>query len=349
MQKSPTSAILLSSLALALAACGAEDSSLDQSGQEALTGTPAVCAAQHSGKNGDGVSLLVCDQVFATAPHVRPPADAHPAKGASTLYLGADDHGLFTDRSGVQYQAVDAKGKALANTALPAAMKMPSNRNLLYVYQVTGAVGTYTDPSGNKYPSINISTIAPYILISESAFDTAFTAWEGTVSKRKSASAFDPSKLAPIRISISSYTAARAIPVWDVVTKGLPDGAVDNLVGAIANFSSAVKGSDGKCIPALSSLGTANPFSGARSGAISMFRMATMHFPGDQVMVFEYPAGTTGLATSGMGGITILSPAGLLQDSAKDPFWGDQQINPHAAPNGHVMHLHPVSGGGGGC
>ena len=49
-----------------------------------------------------------------------------------------------------------------------------------------------------------------------------------------------------------------------------------------------------------------------------------------------------------MGGITVLHPAALLQ-TGRDPTWHVQQFRPHAAPNGNIVAIHPVSSGGGAC
>jgi hypothetical protein len=298
----------------------------------------SVCAQQHAGRSHDGEPVIVCDKAYGGPPQVKLPADS-----SSVFYLALQTSGrltLFIDRSGVEY--------GVENT-LPATLKLPSNRSLYFIYKVAGTIGTMNDPISNQViPSINVKAAKPYILLSAQAIDSSVTVWEGTVARRLSDSSWDPNTSVPLRITIRSQDAARGLPVWGDTSKLLADGPVSELVGAIDNWSQNVQGSDGHCLQSLTAMGRSNPFAGARSGDVRLFRMATMHFAGDQVMVLEYPPGTTGLSQSGMGGITVLHPAAFIQ-TARDPRWHVQELRPHSAPDGNVVSLHPASGGGGGC
>lgn len=317
----------------------------DASDADNLTAT--VCPQQHSGKSHDGESVIFCDQAFPVAPRVRPPADV-PGKSMVMALATGGRIAFLVDRSGVEYAVVDAKGQETGT--LPSTVHAPSNRNLYTLYQVAGTIGTYTDSvSKEKMPSIHPSSMKPYILLTQAAIDGSVPVFEGTVTKRVSDSRWDWKDTVPIRVAIHSQgKAPRDIPIWGEPLKTLPDGKVQALEGAIENWDKPVKGSDGKCYPALAPMAKSSPFAGAKSGSLSLYRMATMHFPGDQVMVIEYPQGTTGLSMNGMGGLTVLHPAAFLQ-TGKDPQWHVQQFHPHAEPNGNVIELHPVSGGGGGC
>ncbi|MGZ6142762.1 MAG: hypothetical protein ACXWLM_05460 [Myxococcales bacterium] len=291
----------------------------------------AMCAQQHAGKTHEGESVVVCDQPFAGAPRVKLPADTR-----TTLYLAFESNtrdAMWVDRSGVEY---------VASGATPA--HMPSNRNLYLIYQVTGTVGTK-----DNQPSLHVTSAKPAVLLEGKAIDGAVTVWEGTVTRRTSASAWDWNATVPLRITIgSSKPALRGLPVWGDTGKILADGPVLEMEGAIDNWYHAVRDSKGKCYPALTGMDKANPFAGAKSGHVALYRMATMHFAGDQVMVLEYPQGTTGLSQNGMGGITVLHPAAFIQ-TGTDPRWHVQQFRPHSAPNGNIVELRPASGGGGGC
>lgn len=308
--------------------------------------TATVCAQQHAAKSHDGEPVIVCDKTFAAQPSVKLPADQ-----GSIMYLALQTSArvtMFVDRSGIEYVAVDDKGAE--GPKLPAAMKLPSNRSLYFIYKVTGAVGTWTDstPPHEKLPSIHVTAAKPYVLLSAAAIDSSASAWEGTVSKRVSDSAWDWKPSVPLRITIHSQDRARGLPVWGDTSKLLADGAVSELVGTIDNWSQGARASDGRCLPALAAMGKSNPFAGAHSPQVRLFRMATMHLAGDQVMVLEYPGGTTGLSQTGMGGITVLHPAAFIQ-TGKDPRWHVQEFRPHSAPNGNIVKLSPVSAGGGGC
>lgn len=290
-----------------------------------------VCAQQHAGKTHEGESVVVCDQLFPASPQVRPPADSR-----TTMYMAFNSttrDPMWIDRNGVEYVASGA-----------AAPHMPSNRNLYLIYLVTGTVGTK-----DNQPSIHVTSAKPAILLPGKVIDSAVTVWEGTVTKRTSPSAWDWNTTVPIRITVSgTKPAIRGLPIWGDTSKILADGPVFEQDGAIDNWDHAVKGANGKCYPALSSYGAANPFHGAKNASVAFYRMATMHFAGDQVTVLEYPPQTTGLSSSGMGGTTVLHPAAFIQ-TGKDPDWHTQQFRPHSAPNGNVVVLHPATGGGGGC
>jgi hypothetical protein len=77
-----------------------------------------------------------------------------------------------------------------------------------------------------------------------------------------------------------------------------------------------------------------------------MFRVAGMHAPGDNELVFEYPEHS--IASSGMTKLHLVSAAGLLQ-KAPDERFTKLTIHPHATPNGSRIEMSPVVGGGAPC
>jgi hypothetical protein len=185
-------------------------------------------------------------------------------------------------------------------------------------------------------------------LLKGKAIDSALLGtWEGSVSKRTGESKFDDKTRIPLRITFSSLEKASNFAVWEP-GKTLKDGARYTIGGTVENFDHAVRSSTGKCLRSLASLGDSNPWLGAPEGGVQLVRMAGMHFPGDQVLVFTYPKGTSGLSPTGMQGLRYAHPGGLLQTDPNDE-WGSIQFFPHSAPNGNTVKLHPVSGGGESC
>src|SRR5262249_20866649 len=135
--------------------------------------------------------------------------------------------------------------------------------------------------------------------------------------------------------------------VWGS-TSTLPDGQRFAMQGTIENFGAAVQDSTGACRASLKAMGVKNPFAGASDGAVQLWRVAGMHFAGDQVIVLQYPTGTQGLSQNGMDGLRVLHPGGLIQKTPSD-VWSSMVIRPHGTPNGNTIELHPVRGGGGAC
>jgi hypothetical protein len=344
--------LLAVSCVLLTAACSGESGAPEVQSEESDTTQTAVCASHHAGKTDDGDAVAVCDKTFATRPFVRPSADKIKASGSSTVYaaLTSGFGGMFfVARDGTEYLALGSDKKPLAESKLPSAVRMPSNRSLFLIYKVTGTIGTFTDPGTKEAsPSITVTAAVPAVLLEGDAIDGALLgAWEGTVSKRVDDSSFDDAVRVPIRISFGSLSPLSNFNVWSS-SKTLPDGKRSAMIGTVENFSSAVKASDGKCFASLASLGSKDPFLGASSPAVKLYRVAGMHTPGDQVIVLDYPSGTKGLSANGMDGLRILHPGGLLLKSPGDD-WDSISIRPHGTPNGNRVELRPVKGGGGGC
>jgi hypothetical protein len=227
---------------------------------------------------------------------------------------------------------------------------MPSNRNLYFIYELTGAPGTAIDPdTQDPVPSLQVAAGRPAILIKGEAIDGALLGpWEGSVSARSGPDTWSEADRVPLRVTFSSLEAIEDMVAWDDPAVTLPDGARFAMVGAIENWTTPARASDGACLPALSSLGAQDPFAGASDGGMRLYRFAAMHLPGDQVIVLDYPVGTTGLGPNGMDGLRVLHPAAFLY-AAPSPEWTSIGVYPHGTPNGHRVDLRPVTGGGGGC
>jgi hypothetical protein len=287
---------------------------------------------------------------------------------AVTVYVAVDwvlragRHDDLHDRDGGGYVIVDASGTPLdigavatPADAFPAAMRMPSNRNLFMIYRVQGSLGApYADPAGGSFPTLQLTDARPAILVEGAAIDQqGLGAWEGWASRRipdgGGLHQFDPNNPVPIRVTFASTSPRPNSNVWDLAGPLLPDADIEALVGTLDNMTQNVLGADGGCFPSLSSQADTSPFFGASSGAVRMYRLAGMHAAGDQVEVFEYPAGTMNLSPSGMGGMYFFGPQSLLSSPVPPSLQDGQEFFPHSTPNGHVLQLAPVDGGGGGC
>ncbi len=342
-----------------------DDGDDDDGKEDGAVAASKVCTTQHSGTTSDGNAVTICDAAFAQAPHVRPPGDSISSSktGTSTIYGALDvSEGLrIVDRRGKAYTIVDAKGveidtKTSNVSELPAVLHMPSARNMYLVYRFKGTIGIYHDTTFNTdEPSLQLTSAKVVIMLSPAAIDGSLLgAWEGTVTERVSAGKWDPNKLTPIRIEFTKVGGAENnLQTWDSSTQRLKDGAVHDLDGTVANWSTDVAGSDGSCIKSLASLGAKNPFYAGTGAQLSIFRMAAMHFAGDEVVVMNYPGGgqVAGLANTGMSQLMALSPAGFIQNDPTSPYL-TFEFNPHGSPTGHNIEIHPVDGltaGGGAC
>jgi hypothetical protein len=322
-----------------------------------------VCQSQHSGTTADGDAVEICDQLFSTRPFVRPPPDQLKSNGPSVMYAAFDLNDISSlaavDRNGTAYVVLDDAGSPIASLGIdpppslsPSSLHMISNRNLFLVYRLTGTISTYNDPNtGQSSPSLHITGGAPVVLLEGKAIDTVLLGpWEGTVSKLASPGKWDPMSRVPIRLSFTGTSPQSNLHVWSTANAAptLPDGQVFAMTGAIDNFSQSVRASDGSCMGSLSALGANNPFPGASASNVSLYRLAGMHGPGDQVIVLIYPSGVSDLGPNGMDGLRVLAPGGLIQVSPSS-LWSSMNIYPHGTPNGNNMDLRPVVGGGGGC
>jgi hypothetical protein len=350
------------SLALVMFVFGC--SSSGASGTDGGNDFSGVCQSHHSGTTADGDAVEICDQLFSPRPFVRLPPDQVSTSGSSVLFAALDLFGNLSslaavDRNGTLYAMVDDAGNLITSLGIdpppslsPSRLRMVSNRNLFLIYRLTGNISTYKDPSsGQSWPSLHITDGAPVVLLEGKAIDSVLIgALEGTISKLASPGKWDPNSRVPIRLSLTGTSPQPNLHVWSTAISAptLPDGQVFAMNGTVDNFSQSVRASDGSCMGALFALGANNPFPGASVPTVSLYRLAGMHGPGDQVMVLVYPPGVSDLGPNGMVGLRVLAPGGLIQVSPSGE-WSSMSIFPHGTPNGNRIDLHPVMGGGGGC
>jgi hypothetical protein len=244
---------------------------------------------------------------------------------------------------------MDAKGNPIAfqdhGASMPAAMRMPSNRNMYTVYRVTGTLGQTAPPfGGGKVPAINVLSGAPVVMLPGKVIDgTMLGAWEGTTTARKPDGTFGPDTV-PLRIRFDALAPTNNLKIWLTGTS-LHDGPVYRLTGTVENFDKSVKSADGTCYPSLLSLGDQIPFHGATKADVDAFRLGGMHFPGDQVLVFTVPQGTSDWSVTAMGGLGPFAPPDWIATAG----WSALRLDPHGLPKGNRIDIHVASGGGGGC
>ncbi len=282
---------------------------------------------------------------------MRPPADVIVAGGTSTLTLALDSVRMFAyDRRGKAYLLLDKRGVPISwemgNTDYPH-LRLPSNRGMYTFYEAKGMLGTFDDALLGKLDSLELASIEPSIMLAGKAIDGRFMgAWEGSVSGRTGEGVYDFANAVRFRVELETQEKMDNLAVWGDREELLPDGELFQLFGTITNWHTSVKAADGSCLPAIATFDT-NPFFGATGPEVDMFRLAAMHFPGDQVIVFTYPPGVSELSCDGMGGLGAFSTTDLfaVEAGANSRI----SIAPHATPNGHELVLAPVTGGGGAC
>lgn len=339
--------------AFVIAGCAAADASNGEQNDYAATSAKPtaslenVCEKQTHVTNADGDVVERCDRPFAEAPFVRLPADEIVEGGLSTLYMTYGYRRVLVDRNGVEYAMTDENGTAYAGPAsereahLPKSLRLPSNRNLYSVYRVRGRIGKVQGKYDNEpKPAIWVESGAPVVTIPGKVIDGNYLGvWEGDASRRTGERKFDPNDRVPLRIRFTKLEANGVLPLWDSPTEELSEGELYKLVGTIENFDRPVKGSDGKCYPALTALGENNPFHGARSGMVVIYRHPHMHKSGDQVSVVKIPEGSTDWSPEGMSMLQMFSPAGFVSPKAIEPI----EYGPHGMPMGNDLRIEPMA------
>ncbi|MFI5363308.1 MAG: hypothetical protein ACHQ49_15180 [Elusimicrobiota bacterium] len=293
------------------------------------------CPSQENGTTGDGDAVVVCKSLYTTAPAVRVP-DAVVDGTRVDLFAAVSQSGTMGaslyDSDGAEYTILgpDSKPFRFKDSAgkLPAALKMPSNRTNFLIYRVRGTLGpVLTNDYGNTTKSISVAEMTPAVLIRGRALDSAFLGrWVGTVTKRNPDPAATPQtrfladQLVPIDLQFTGLTRRPDNLCSFDKSSTLADGDVYALDGVVSNFSD------------LAALGAQNPFLGATDGRVTMYRFDTMHFAGDNVIVFAYPQGTQKLTANGMTGNFMMQPAALIRKSPA-PDRQALTIFPHGISN----------------
>jgi hypothetical protein len=314
----------------------------------------------------DGVKVTVCDMLFATRPHVRPPETDDFSRSSlasfyAALYIapGFGEGVYLTDRNNKRYLVVDTTGER-ANfsngTGFPSSLGIPNNRYLNYIYSVTGTIGSITDPTLGNIATIQIKTAVPSIFISGCAIDSFLLGkWEGTVSARLSSPGgfgafstyFDEADRIPLAVTFDKIERAQNLREWD--GSRINDSGTFKLTGKIENFSTPATAHDHTVMPAIDSLGARNPFASATDGNIELYRIANMHGIGfDNHWVMTYPRGAANLTVNGMSDtLDFFTPPYLMSNSVGgDPLF-TLQIAPHIPfrASGHSMVLTPIEFG----
>lgn len=293
----------------------------------------APCIEVHDGKTPRGdLPVTICTRFFDEAPRV------HLPPNTSSVFYGAISHEL-----GWQLRTSDGKRRNLLtptgtnfNLAMqPKGMGAPENMNL--IYRVTAT----PDAMG----ALIVTKLEPYLwLDSDAIASAALGAWEGTVSLRTGTNQYDRGQPGiAIRIEFSSLDEGEIEPVWKSME--LPNQK--RLLGSITNWGRFVRASNGTCLAPLSTLTDTHPYFGATSGVVALYRHPNMHGLNDQVTVMQYPSGSAELSHLGMGSLGFaLDPSRFIQIKPEN-----KQISlfPHATPNGHVVSIGQVEGGGEPC
>jgi hypothetical protein len=203
------------------------------------------------------------------------------------------------------------------------------------VYKITGTLGQATPPFATApVPAVHVLSGTPFVMLPGQVIDDAgMGVWEGTTAG------------VALRVRFSSKVPTTSLDAWDPSTP-LADGAAFKLSGAIENYDHAVKASDGKCYPALTSLGDANPFRGAATGAVDAHRMVGMHTAGDQWLVLTVPSGATSFSETTMSPLGPFAPMDWIATAGPSEL----SLKPHGLA-GSVITLHHVDSavGGDGC
>jgi len=341
---------LLAAAAFTLASCSNNSSSGDDK---------SVCLEQSAGQTSDGDAVTVCQKIFAEAPFVRLPADDTASStatinGAVELDIHEDpDHpgvwiipqARFIDRNHKTYILLNPDGTP-ANQQSPAMASnhLPSNRVHFLLYEAKGTV------SGDQF---KLQSLKPIVMVTGHAIDERFLgAWEGTMSLYTGDHTWTPEETnAKVRVEVTGLVPFTPIPqISETITPPLADGTRFKAAGGVANMDTKVKLSTGECIPSLKSLGSSNPLFEAKDTVLTLFRFPAMHSADskDFHVVLDYPRNlyenptTQAMAEDHNFRLAdYISPATAPKD-LRFVLHGNpvQQI---------VIHLKPVTGGGGAC
>jgi hypothetical protein len=149
---------------------------------------------------------------------------------------------------------------------------------------------------------------------------------------------FDPQTLtADVRIELDGAPGDTQIDT----NGGYPRYALE---GTIVNLDANVTGSDGTCMPSLTSLADANPLDTSRGDRIRIMRVPSMHGAFDDVFTLDWPEDQY---TNDMGSALFISTIALASPL---PAWNPVQGSPHGTPwSGPSFDTAVVTGGGADC
>jgi hypothetical protein len=191
--------------------------------------------------------------------------------------------------------------------------------------------------------------------------DYLLGSWEGFVTLRLDPAPstgftfFDSNSTTAVRIRFSSIRAlpeplaSQVLSVWpDEAHSGqkLLDATVSAVDGTVENFQGDVLGSDRTCLSSLAGRNGSNPFQGATSSGVMVYRYPGMHGAGSEAVVMDFPVGTEHLAPTGMSVPFFIKASTLITRQTRF----EMNEFPHSLHNGFELGgLHKVTGGGGPC
>ncbi|MCY1059202.1 hypothetical protein [Nannocystis sp. SCPEA4] len=282
-----------------------------------------VCRKTHDGVTSDGHPVVVCDELFADTPYVRPPVDS-----GSIAYAATDGRSIFI--RGEDPRVLETEELAVMGLDTPGAVDL--RRYAYAIYRVT------LDDTDRVTASV------PAILVPDAAFFgfLAGRAAEGVISRH----APDPDEPA------FEYEVEPTLPVrirFTTVADGDADPAIEPLIKqtlgvVVENAEAPARASTGQCLPALTAVGAENPFDGADLSTLVAERVPSMHALGDNEFVLS-GADTINHMTPSW----IVLPHQLLLTDATIRF-PEADFTPHGSPlSMPQLRLTAVDGGGGDC
>lgn len=313
---SPLRSLLLSALALATLGCSSTPASTDAGGDgggaaDAGGGdagpTDAICLRQHDETLG-GATITVCDEAFPSAPFVHLPADSSSG-GVDTVYGG-----IGTDASGF---GLIGRGVAFTSATVPSWADAEAQfGNLRYAYLLYRA----------SVRAGVVESVTPVVRIDDRVFTRLIAGMvlEGGGSPRSVDPSTGEASFAVGDTSVRMRVRFDDAPA-DTETDQLVGFPRFALVGHVVNFSSAFTAADGTCLPALTSLGAANPYFGL-DGQMILLRYPGMHAAFDDVFTLAFDA--SGNVNMGEG--LYVGPSDLIQATA--PTLTDGSNGPHGTP-----------------
>ena len=267
----------------------------------------SVCARQHAELTADGVDVVVCDALFDPPPRVHLPTPSAPSAYAARTADG------FITVSGETYPF------AAGNSSDPELIRHGSA-----LYEI-------------KLQNGKVESFRPAILFAESLFLAPLKgkAFEGLISQRTNGRYGIPTL--PVRVQVLA----------ERFQGGTSTASPFELKVSISNLAGAVAGSDGKCMPALSSYGSQAPFDPGSDVLLAVGRVPSMHVFGEDELVLElYVAGVQ--SGNIMSPEWFFTPLDLVNNTLalSGTYTGVGHGTPGYIP---LLNLHLASGGGGAC
>ncbi|WAS91463.1 hypothetical protein [Nannocystis punicea] len=293
-------------------------------GSESTGDVPdVVCPKTHDGVTSDGHPVVVCDELFADTPYVRPPVDS-----GSIVHAATDGHSIFI--RGEDPRLLETEELAVMGLDIDGTVEL--RRYGYAIYRVT------LDDTDRVTASV------PAILVPDAAFFgfLAGRAAEGVISHHAPdpddpAFEYEVEPTLPVRVRFTTVADGDADPAIEPLIK-------ETLAVVVENAEAPVLGSTGQCLPALTAAGAENPFDGADLSTLVAERVPSMHAPGDNEFVLSGAAPLNHMTPA-----WIVLPHQLLLADATIVF-PEADFSPHGNPLAMPrLRLTAVDGGGGDC